>query len=76
MFLTKVYQQGDLRGGLFWRWRMPLTVFFSMIACKIKVVKDGSMVITDISATSDVDIASRHQGASGLGNMDLVLLVL
>lgn len=58
---------------------MPLTLFFSMIACKIvvpKVVKDGSMVITDISATSDVDIAFRHQGASGLGNMDLVQLVL
>jgi len=50
-----------------------------MIACKIvvpKVVKDGSMVITDISATSDVDIAFRHQGAGGLGNMDLVQLVL
>lgn len=58
---------------------MPLTLFFSMIACKIvvpKVVKDGSMVITDISATSDVDIAFRHQGAGGLGNMDLVQLVL
>lgn len=56
-----------------------MTLFFSMIACKIvvpKVVKDGSMVITDISATSDVDIAFRHQGASGLGNMDLVQLVL
>uniref|UniRef100_A0A6N2MBB3 Transmembrane 9 superfamily member n=1 Tax=Salix viminalis TaxID=40686 RepID=A0A6N2MBB3_SALVM len=54
-------------GTLYVGWRMPLTVLFSMINCKIvvpKAVKDGSMAITDISATSDVDIAFRHQGAS------------
>ena len=58
---------------------MPLTVLFSMINCKIvvpKVVKDGPMAITDISATSDVVIAFRHLGASELGNIDLVQLVL